>query len=77
MAELSANLQTLRGIGSRRAQSFRKMGMETLNDLLTWFPRRYEDRRAVKAIADLLDGKRMRAGVRGGAADGDARPRRA
>ena len=57
MAELSANLETLRGIGSRRAQSFRRMGLATLGDLLTWFPRRYEDRRSVKAIAELVDGE--------------------
>ncbi|MBQ9492664.1 MAG: ATP-dependent DNA helicase RecG [Oscillibacter sp.] len=57
MTDLFANLQTLRGIGVRRARAFQKMGITTVNDLLTWFPRRYEDRRAVKAIADLVDGE--------------------
>ncbi len=57
MAELSTDLQALHGIGSRRAQLFRKMGLATLGDLLTWFPRRYEDRRTVKEIAALSDGE--------------------
>ena len=57
MAELSTDLQALHGIGSRHAQRFRKMGLATLGDLLTWFPRRYEDRRTVKEIAALSDGE--------------------
>ena len=57
MAELSDNLQTLKGIGARRAQSLRKLGLVTVRDLLTWFPRRYEDRRTIKAIADVSDGE--------------------
>ena len=52
-----ADLQNLRGIGARRAQSLRKLGVVTAEDLLSWFPRRYEDRRTVKRIADLSDGE--------------------
>lgn len=51
------DLQNLRGIGARRAQSLRKLGVSTAEDLLSWFPRRYEDRRTVKRIADLSDGE--------------------
>ena len=57
MAELSDNLQSLRGIGARRAQALRKLGVVTVSDLLTRFPRRYEDRRTFKTIANLSDGE--------------------
>ena len=51
------DLQSLRGIGARRAQSLQKLGILTAEDLLSWFPRRYEDRRTVKLISDLQDGE--------------------
>ena len=38
----------LRGVGPARAEVFRKLGIFTLYDLLAYFPRDYEDRRALK-----------------------------
>ena len=45
MAELSANVRMIKGIGEQRAKALGKLGIVTLRDLIGWFPRRYEDRR--------------------------------
>lgn len=57
MADLSIHVRQLRGIGPRRAKTLEKLGIHTLADLIAWFPRRYEDRRGRKKIAELLDGE--------------------
>ena len=57
MGELSREVKDLRGIGPKRAAALEKLGIVTLWDLLSWFPRRYEDRRAEKAIGDLVSGE--------------------
>ncbi len=43
MLDLSANIQTIKGIGPSRARLFLKMGVRTVNDLLLFFPRDYLD----------------------------------
>ncbi len=45
------------GVGSKRAPLLRKLGINTVEDLLTYFPRRLEDRTRRKAIKDLADGE--------------------
>ncbi len=52
MAELNDNIRYLKGVGEARAKAMEKLGIHTLRDLLNYFPRAYEDRRAVCAIAD-------------------------
>ena len=44
------------GVGEKRAALLRKLGIETIEDLLTFFPRRLEDRSQRKAIRELVDG---------------------
>ena len=34
-----------------------KLGIATLGDLINWFPRRYEDRREIKPISQLIPGE--------------------
>jgi ATP-dependent DNA helicase RecG len=46
-------VQTLAGIGPARAAEFSKIGMETVEDLLTMAPVRYEDRRRFTLLAEL------------------------
>jgi ATP-dependent DNA helicase RecG len=53
---LSTPITVLPAIGPARAKSFEKLGLNTLGDLLTWFPRSYEDRRTSSAISDALPG---------------------
>ncbi len=51
------DIQYLKGIGEKRAVLFRKLGINTTEELLLHYPRRYEDRTAQKNIADLIAGE--------------------
>ncbi len=53
---LNQAITTLNGIGQKRAENFRTLGVFTLNDLLHFYPRTYEDRTNVKKIAEIKDG---------------------
>ncbi|MCI8398301.1 MAG: ATP-dependent DNA helicase RecG [Oscillibacter sp.] len=53
MADLGTEVRYVKGIGEQRAKALQKLGILTMEDLIGWFPRRYEDRRAVKTIAEL------------------------
>ena len=50
-------LTALPKLGPKRAQQLEKLGLRTIGDLLTLFPRDYEDRRTLRAIRDLQDGE--------------------
>ena len=56
MATLQDSISTIRGIGEKRALAFRKLGVNTLYDLLSAFPARYEDRSVIVPIAEAADG---------------------
>jgi len=45
------------GVGPRRGELLRKLGIETVEDLLVFFPRRLEDRTARSTIGRLSDGQ--------------------
>jgi ATP-dependent DNA helicase RecG len=47
----------LRGVGEARAQALAKVGVETVLDLLTHYPRRYLDRTREARVADLVPGE--------------------
>jgi len=52
MASLSSlDIQTLKGVGERRAELFRKLGVPTVGALLRFYPRAYEDWSNPVAIA--------------------------
>ena len=51
--DLYAPVSALRGVSSVRAGLFAKLGVHTLYDLLTFFPRDYEDRTRLLDIAQL------------------------
>lgn len=55
--KLRDNVTTLKGIGGKKGEIFASYGVETLQDLLYFFPRKYEDRRYETAIKDLEAGK--------------------
>ena len=57
MADLTTNVQFIRGIGPQKAKALSKLGIETLRDLIAWLPRRYEDRTEFRRIADLTPGE--------------------
>ena len=57
MSNLSnQNITILNGIGQKRAESFRTLGVYTVDDLLRFYPRTYEDRTQIKKIAEVKDG---------------------
>ena len=47
------SVRYLKGIGPKRAQSFEKCGICSVEDLLYYFPKRYEDRTNFTKISDL------------------------
>ena len=53
MPELSTNVRYIKGVGEQRAKALARLGVRTLGDLLNYFPRAYEDRTAVRPIAEL------------------------
>ncbi|MFB3919362.1 MAG: ATP-dependent DNA helicase RecG [Candidatus Velamenicoccus archaeovorus] len=50
---LSSPVQYLKGIGPKRAQDLGRTGINLLEDLLYYFPRRYEDRSQFKPIGSV------------------------
>lgn len=48
---------TSRALAEAKAKSLSKLGIATLGDLINWFPRRYEDRREIKPISQLIPGE--------------------
>lgn len=48
---------SVKSVGEARVRHFHKLGIYTVEDLITYFPRDYEDRSKVKKIAALVDGE--------------------
>ena len=57
MPELKTDIRYIKGIGEQRAKSLAKLDIFTLQDLVSYFPRAYDDRRAARKISDLADGE--------------------
>ncbi|MBI5555769.1 MAG: ATP-dependent DNA helicase RecG [Elusimicrobia bacterium] len=53
MIDLNNNVQYLKGVGPQRAKLLQDLGIHTVYDLLTYFPRDYADRSRLKLIAQL------------------------
>jgi ATP-dependent DNA helicase RecG len=53
---LESPLEQISGVGKSMAQSFRRLGVRTVNDLLYHFPHRYDDYSSQKRIGDLQIG---------------------
>ncbi|MEK7273756.1 MAG: DNA helicase RecG, partial [Candidatus Desantisbacteria bacterium] len=56
--ELDMSIQYLKGVGEAKAKKFECLGIKTVYDLLTYYPRDYQDRSKVKPIFSLQDGQR-------------------
>ena len=54
---LQKPLTSFLGVGPQRSRLLAALGLVVVEDLLWFFPRRYEDRRHVAAIASLLPGR--------------------
>lgn len=57
MAELNSSLQYLKGVGPARYEILQKLELNTIEDILNYFPREYEDRGNYKKIYELIDGE--------------------
>lgn len=57
MQGLEKEIQYIKGVGPNRAALLQKLGINTLEDLITYYPREYEDRSKPKMIASLIDGE--------------------
>lgn len=54
MTELEKDVRYLKGIGEKKAQALNKLGVFSLYDLISYFPRRYEDRTRICKIAESM-----------------------
>ena len=55
MNNLNKEIQYVKGIGPKKASKLNKLGIFTINDLIYYFPRQYEDRNKLKKICQLED----------------------
>jgi len=56
-ADLEKSVQFVKGVGPRRAALLKKLGVETVEELLYYFPRGYQDRRFFRSISSLKEGE--------------------
>lgn len=54
MPALDTDIRYIKGVGEARAKSLGKLGIQTLYDLVSYFPRTYEDRTVIKPISMLV-----------------------
>ena len=57
MNYLDTDIRYCKGIGEKKALLFNKLGVFTVRDLVSYFPRKYEDRSSFKPIALTCDGE--------------------
>lgn len=55
---LSDPIKNLKGIGPKRAELFHKLGIYTIEDLLHFYPRRYEDSSKVTRVSEAKIGEK-------------------
>ena len=49
---LQDSVANLKGVGKKRVEMLKKLNIETVEDLLYFFPRKYEDRRKPVLISE-------------------------
>ncbi|NLM11883.1 MAG: ATP-dependent DNA helicase RecG [Clostridiaceae bacterium] len=52
---LNNSIQSVQQVGKARAQKLNKLGIKTIGDLITYYPRDYEDRTREKKVSELAD----------------------
>ncbi|MCI8587212.1 MAG: ATP-dependent DNA helicase RecG [Clostridia bacterium] len=57
MVNLGKEVQYIKTVGPNRAKLLNKLNIYTLGDLITYFPREYEDRSKAKKICECTDGE--------------------
>ena len=54
--QINDSISVLKGVGPKKVEIFRDMGIVTIEDLALYFPKSYEDRRTVTPISELKAG---------------------
>jgi len=54
---LQSDVRYCKGIGEQRAKLLEKLGIHTVYDLISWFPREYEDRSRIRDLDSIQDGE--------------------
>ena len=57
MLDLKKDIQFVKGVGPAKAEILKSIGINTLEDLITYYPREHEDRGNPKKIIELVDGE--------------------
>ena len=57
MNSINDSIKYLKGVGEKRAKHFQRLGVETISDLLYFFPRSYMDYTKPIPIADCVIGE--------------------
>lgn len=57
MFDLENDVKYLKGVGPAKALLLNKLGINSIKDLIEYYPRNYEDRREIKNISDFVDGE--------------------
>ena len=55
--DLNKDVKFIKGVGPNRVKLLNKIGIYTLKDLITYYPRTYEDRSKPKRIIDTVNGE--------------------
>lgn len=57
MINLEEDVKYIKGVGPNRVKLLNKIGIFNLNDLITYYPRGYEDRSKPKNICECVSGE--------------------
>lgn len=60
---LQDELTVIKGIGPKRAEPFKKVGITTIEELLAYYPRAYDQFEGPKVIADVTEGQAVVSGT--------------
>lgn len=63
LATLKEHLSNIKGVGPSRARTLSRLNLQTIEDLLYYFPRYYLDRTQIKPVRNLEEGKEQTVSV--------------
>ena len=55
--DLNKDVKYIKGVGPNRVKLLNNLGIFTLKDLITYYPRTYEDRSKPKSICECVNGE--------------------
>jgi len=59
MTELYSSVRYIKGIGPKKANLLKKLNINSIDDLLYYFPRSYEDRSEISSIVDAVENEKV------------------